>query len=164
VIHTAFIHDFADFAAAAQTDRRAVVRRARRSRLGGAAPTVGARQGRSRVRPAPISIARDKGVSAYVGDGSNRWAAEEGVPFRDIAEVIGRQLNLPVIAISREEADGHFGFLGPIVSLDTPALSTLTQKLLGWHPTQPRLIADLEEGRYFNDQLARLTIFNGEGC
>jgi nucleoside-diphosphate-sugar epimerase len=128
--------------------------------------------------PRLISIARDKGVSAYVGDGSNRWAAvhrldaahlfclaleaapagarlhgvaEEGVPFRDIAEVIGRHLNLPVTPISPEEADGHFGFLGPIVSLDTPASSTLTQKLLGWHPTQPGLIADLEEGHYFND-------------
>jgi nucleoside-diphosphate-sugar epimerase len=125
-----------------------------------------------------IGFARAKGVSAYVGDGSNRWAAvhrldaahlfrlaleaapagarlhaigDEGVPVRDIAEVIGRHLNLPVTAISPEEADGHFGWLGPIVSLDCPASNTLTQKQLDWHPVQPGLIPDLEQDHYFND-------------
>ena len=127
--------------------------------------------------PAVISIARAKGLSAYVGDGSNRWAAvhrldaarlfrlalenapagarlnavgDEGVPFRDIAEVIGRRLNLPVTAISREEADGHFGPLfGLFTSMDLAASSALTQQRFGWHPTHPGLIADLEEDHYF---------------
>jgi nucleoside-diphosphate-sugar epimerase len=127
--------------------------------------------------PRLIDIARAKGVSAYVGAGSNRWAAvhrldaahlfrlalesaqagarlhavgDEGVPFRDIAEVIGKHLNLPVTAISREEADGNFGWLALFASMDVPASSGLTQKLLGWHPVQPGLIADLEEGHYFS--------------
>jgi nucleoside-diphosphate-sugar epimerase len=128
--------------------------------------------------PSLIGIARAKGVSAYVGDGSNRWpgvhqldaahlfrlaletapagarlhgADEEGVPLRDIAGVIGRHLNVPVTGISREEADGHFTWLAHFVSIDNPTSNALTQKLLGWHPTQPGLIADLEEGHYFND-------------
>ena len=131
--------------------------------------------------PAVIGIARAKGLSAYVGDGSSRWAAvhrldaahlfrlaleaapagarlhavgDEGVPFRDIAGVIGRHLNLPVTAISREEAQGHFGSFANFVSLDVPASSVLTQKDLGWHPVQPGLIADLDEGHYFTDQPA----------
>jgi nucleoside-diphosphate-sugar epimerase len=123
-----------------------------------------------------IGVARPKGVSAHVGDGSNRWPAvhrldaahlfrlaleaapagarlhavgDEGVPVRDIADVIGRHVKLPVTAISRAEADRHFGWLAPFVSVDNPASSTLTQKQLGWHPTQAALIPDLEEGRYF---------------
>jgi len=128
--------------------------------------------------PRLISIARAKRVSAYVSDGSNRWPAvhrldaahlfrlaleaapagtrlhgvgEEGVPVRDIAEVIGRHLELPVTAIPPEEAYDHFGFLGPIFSLDCPASSTLTQKQLDWQPAQPALLPDLDEGHYFND-------------
>jgi hypothetical protein len=119
--------------------------------------------------PSLISIARAKGVSAFVGDGSNRWpavhrldaarlfrlaaeaapagsrrhgAGEEGVPFRDIAEPIGRHLNLPVVSISREEADAHFGFLSAFVSADNPTSSTQTQELLGWRPMHPALIPD----------------------
>ena len=126
--------------------------------------------------PALIGIARAKGVAAYVGDGSNRWAAvhrldaarlfrlalesapagtrlhaigDEGVPFRDIAAVIGRHLDLPVIAISREEADGHFGRFALFASMDVPASSTITQQRFGWHPVQPGLIADLDAGHYF---------------
>jgi nucleoside-diphosphate-sugar epimerase len=126
--------------------------------------------------PALIGIARAKGVSAYPGDGANRWPAvhrldaahlfrlaleaapagarlhgvdDEGVPFRDIAEVIGRHLKLPATAIPREEAGRHFGWLGPIVTVDHPASSTLTQKQLGWHPARPGLIPDLDEGHYF---------------
>jgi nucleoside-diphosphate-sugar epimerase len=128
--------------------------------------------------PALIGIARATGVSAYPGDGSNRWPAvhrldaahllrlaveaapagallhgvgDEGVPFRDIAEVIGRHLNLPVTAVSRDEAAGHFEWLAPFVLMDSPASSTLTQKRLGWHPAQPGLIPDLDEGHYFHD-------------
>jgi nucleoside-diphosphate-sugar epimerase len=129
--------------------------------------------------PRLVSIARDKGVSAFVGDGANRWPAvheldaahlyrlaleaapagsrlhgvgDEGVPLRDIAGVIGRHLNLPAGSISREEASAHFGFLGALVSLDNPTSSAKTQKLLGWRPTHPGLIPDLEEGHYFADR------------
>jgi nucleoside-diphosphate-sugar epimerase len=126
--------------------------------------------------PMLIDIARNKGVSGYPGDGSNRWPAvhrldaahlfrlavesapagarlhgvgEGGIPVREIAEVIGRRLGLPVVAIPPEEAAGHFGFLGAFFALDCPASSALTQQLLGWHPAQPGLIADLEQGHYF---------------
>jgi len=123
-----------------------------------------------------IDIARERGVSAFVGDGSNRWpavhrfdaatlfrlavesapagstlhgAAEEGVPLRDIAEVIGRRLDLPVVGIPAEEADAHFGFLSALVQLDNPTSSALTRESLGWRPTRPALLADLEAGHYF---------------
>jgi nucleoside-diphosphate-sugar epimerase len=123
-----------------------------------------------------IDIARDKGVSAYVGDGSNRWpgvhtldaarlyrlaveaapagtrlhgVADEGVPFRDIAAVIGRHLDLPVVSIPAEQAFEHFGFLAVFGSLDNPTSSALTQKVLDWHPEGPGLIEDLDAGHYF---------------
>jgi nucleoside-diphosphate-sugar epimerase len=126
--------------------------------------------------PQIIAVARAKGVSAYPGDGSNRWAAghrldaahlyrlaleeapggarlhaigDEGVPVRDIADAVGRYLKLPVAAIPREEAADHFGWLGHFFSMDLPASSTLTQKRLGWRPERPGLIEDLEEGHYF---------------
>jgi nucleoside-diphosphate-sugar epimerase len=128
--------------------------------------------------PALIGIARAKGLSAYVGDGSNRWSAvhrldaahlfrlaletapagtrlngvgDEGVPFRDIAEVIGRHLGLPVTGLSAEEAQDHFGLFALFASMDAPASSALTQKRFGWHPTHPGLIADLDEGHYFKE-------------
>jgi len=124
-----------------------------------------------------IAVAREKGVSAYVGDGTNRWAAahvldvarlyrlalekqeagaryhavaEEGIPARDIAEVIGRGLKVPVVSLSPEEAAAHFGWLGMFVGLDLTASSALTQERLGWHPTGPGMIADLEHMRYEN--------------
>jgi nucleoside-diphosphate-sugar epimerase len=127
--------------------------------------------------PTLIGIARDKGVSAYVGDGSNRWPAvhtldtahlfrlaleaapagsrlhgvgEEGVPFHDIADVIGAHLNLPVASISTEQAYAHFGFLGAFASLDNPTSSARTQELLGWRPEHPALIPDLKAGHYFS--------------
>ncbi|MEV6056157.1 hypothetical protein [Streptomyces sp. NPDC052107] len=123
-----------------------------------------------------IAIARAQGGSAYVDDGSQRWAAvhqldaarlfrlavesapagarlhavgDEGVPVRDIAEAIGRRLDLPVTGLSRDEADGHFGFLGAVLARDNPASSTQTRRLLGWQPAQPGLIADIEKGHYF---------------
>jgi nucleoside-diphosphate-sugar epimerase len=124
-----------------------------------------------------ITVAREKGVSAYVGDGINRWpavhvldaarlyrlalekaeagaryhaVAEEGVPVRDIAEVVGRGLKVPVVALSPEEAAGHFGWLGAFVGWDLPASSAQTQARLGWRPTGPGVIADLEQMRYFS--------------
>lgn len=126
--------------------------------------------------PRLINIARTKGLSAYIGDGSNRWTAvhrldaarlfrlaleaapagskldgvgDEAIPFRDIANVIGGHLNLPVVSITSEEATAHFGFLGPIAAIDIPRSSAQTQKLLGWKPMHPTLIADLEHGHYF---------------
>src|SRR5215475_9340968 len=119
-----------------------------------------------------IGIARDTGVSGYAGDGSSRWPAvhvldaahlfrlaveqapagsglhavgDEGVPTRDIAEVIGRHLNVPTASASAED----FGFLGPILSVDMPASSVQTRELLGWRPVQPGLIDDMEKGHYF---------------
>jgi nucleoside-diphosphate-sugar epimerase len=127
--------------------------------------------------PRLIAIAREKGVSAYIGDGANRWPAvhrldaaslyrlalekapagslldgvgDEGVPFRDIAEVIGRNLNLPLVSIAPEEASDHFGpFLGFVVARDIPRSSAATQELLGWRPVHPGLLADIEQ-HYFN--------------
>jgi nucleoside-diphosphate-sugar epimerase len=142
------------------------------------------------VRPAPsvhgkgdkgfvpilINIARDKGVSGYIGDGSNRWPAvhrldaaqlyvlglefapagsvlhaigEEGIPTREIAEVIGRKLDLPVASIDPEAAAEHFGWMGAFFGLDAPASSALTQELAGWRPTHVGLLEDLEQGHYF---------------
>jgi nucleoside-diphosphate-sugar epimerase len=131
--------------------------------------------------PRLIDIAREKGVSAYPGDGSNRWPAvhrfdaarlfrlalesapagarlhaicDEGVPVRDIAGTIGRHLSLPVTAIAPETAADHFGWLGVFFSLDVPASSALTRERLGWRPTQTGLLDDLEEGHYFHDRAA----------
>ena len=126
--------------------------------------------------PMIIRSAREKGVSAYVGDGLNRWpsvhrldaarlfrlalekgaaeawyhgVADEGVPFREIAEVIGRHLNVPVVAQSPEEAADHFGFLAPFAAIDCPASSAKTKEGLRWRPVQPGLIPDLDQGHYF---------------
>jgi nucleoside-diphosphate-sugar epimerase len=123
-----------------------------------------------------VGIAREKGVSGYIGDGRNRWTAvhrldsahlfrlaleqapagstlhavaEEGVPIRDIAEVIGRHLDLPVVSIAPEDAGEHFAWLAGFLAADSPASSALTRELLGWQPTQPELIADLDQGHYF---------------
>ena len=126
--------------------------------------------------PALIGIAREKGVSAYVGDGLNRWTAvhrldaahlyrlvlekgsaggryhgvaEESVPFRDIAGVIGRRLGVPVVSKTREEAANHFGWFALFAAMDAPASSQLTQERLGWRPKQPGLVSDLDHPRYF---------------
>jgi len=126
--------------------------------------------------PMLIDIARTKGVSAYPGDGANRWPAvhrldaahlfrlavesapagarlhgvgDEGVRVSEIAEVIGRHLKLPVTSVTGDQATEHFGFLAAFFAADLPASSAITQQMLGWHPVQPGLIADLEEGHYF---------------
>lgn len=229
VIHTAFVHDFSDYAAAGETDRHAV--EALGAALAGsgrpfvvtsgtavltpgrlgteedaadpdspAAPRVASEvaalalatrgvrvsvvrlppsvhgDGDHAFVPALIGIAREKGVSAYVGDGLNRWpavhrldaahlfrlalekgsagarfhgVADEGVPIRDIAGVIGRRLNVPLVATSPEEAADHFGWLAHFLSVDNPTSSTLTRERLGWRPTQPALIPDLDRAPYF---------------
>jgi nucleoside-diphosphate-sugar epimerase len=229
VIHTAFIHDFSNIAAAGETDRLAievlgaalagsgrpfVVTSATgllaQGRIGteedapdpssigahriaseGAALSLASRGVRvSVVRlppsvhgdgdhgfvPALIRIAREKGVSAYLGEGRNRWpavhrldaahlfrlalekgpagarfhgVADQGVPTRDIADVIGRRLSVPVVSKSLEQAAGHFAWLGRFFAVDIPASSTRTQEQLGWRPHQPGLLSDLERGHYF---------------
>ncbi|MEU1404615.1 SDR family oxidoreductase [Streptomyces sp. NPDC005728] len=139
------------------------------------APSVHGRGDHAFV-PRLIEIARAKGVSAYVGDGANRWTGvhrsdaarlyrlalesapagtrlhatdEEGVPFRDIAAVIGRHLDLPVVGVAAEQAEDHFGWLGRFAAADCPSSSALTRRLLGWEPQGPGLLADLDEGHYF---------------
>jgi len=229
VIHCAFIHDFSNYAASAEADRRAIEALGAElagsdrpfvvtSGSGGLAPgrlateedtvpaggfrfseEVGLSLASRGVRvsimrlptsvhgagdhgfvPRLISIAREKGVSAYPGDGSNRWPAvhridaahlyrlaleaapagsrlhpigDEGVPTRAIAEVIGRHLNLPVVSVPAEQAGEHFGWLGAFFALDIPVSSRLTQQRFGWQPTQPGLLADLEEGHYFTNEM-----------
>ena len=123
-----------------------------------------------------VGIARDKGVSGFIGDGSQRWTAvhrldaahlfrlalekaparsrlhavaDEGVPIRVIAEVIGRHLDVPVVSVPAGEASGHFGFLAGFLAADNPVSSTLTRELLGWQPAHPGLIEDLDKGHYF---------------
>jgi nucleoside-diphosphate-sugar epimerase len=131
--------------------------------------------------PRLITIAREKGVSAYPGDGSNRWPAvhrfdaarlfrlalesapagarlhaigDEGIPVREIAGAIGRHLALPVTGVAAENAVDHFGWLGAFFSLDVPASATLTRELLDWRATQPGLLDDLAQGHYFPDRAA----------
>ena len=122
-----------------------------------------------------VEVAREKGASGYVGDGSNRWPAvhrsdaarlvrlalekapagsvvhavdEEGVPARTIADAIGGQLGVPVVPVAPEAAAEHFGWIGAFFALDAPATSALTRELLGWTPTHPGLIEDLQAGQY----------------
>jgi nucleoside-diphosphate-sugar epimerase len=122
-----------------------------------------------------VEIAREKGVSGYIGEGHNRWpavhrldaarlfrlalekapagsavhgVAEEGVPARTIAEIVGRKLALPVASISPEAAGAHFGWIGRFFAMDQPASSALTRERMGWTPTHPSLVEDLEAGHY----------------
>ncbi len=227
VIHAAFIHDFSNYAASAETDRRAIealgkalagsgrplvvtsgtllVRRKssfatetdvadpnfpRKSEEAGLAFALqGVRVSALRLPPSVhgdgdhgfvpmlFAIAREKGVSAYVGDGLNHWpavhrldaarlyrmalekgivgaryhgVADQGVVFRDIARLIGQHLNVPLVSKSPEEAADHFGWMSrAFVSIDCPASSAQTQEQLGWRPTNPSLIADIKRPAYF---------------
>jgi nucleoside-diphosphate-sugar epimerase len=229
VIHTAFIHDFKDFNAAGETDRRAIEAMgealagsgkplittsgsallkhgqlgtendaadpaaAAQHRHASEALTVtlaerGVRSSLMRLPPSVhgegdhgfvsilIGIARAKGVSAYIGEGENRWPAvhrldaarlyrlvlehgaagkryhaigEQGVPTREIAAAIGKGLNLPVASVSAQEAPEHFGFLARFFGADCPASSAQTQQQLGWQPTGLGIIEDLSLPHYF---------------
>lgn len=140
------------------------------------APTVHGEGDKHGFISSLIGIARTKGVSAFVGDGANRWpavhrldaarlyrlalettpagtrlhgAGEEGIPFCEIAEAIGHQLKLPVVSITAADAGAHFSWLAPLVSIDNPTSSALSQQRLGWRPQGPGLIADIEQGHYF---------------
>ena len=124
--------------------------------------------------PTLIAFARAQGASAYVGDGLNRWpavhrldaavvyrlaleaagaryhaVAEAGIPFREIASVIGRRLNLPVASKTGEQAIEHFGWLAQFAAADLPASSERTRERLGWQPRQPGLLADVDQPCYF---------------
>ncbi len=230
VIHTAFIHDFANYGPAAETDRCAIetlgaalagsdrplivtsgtlvvapgrnateedpsnpnfprkseeaalalAERGVRASVLRLPPSVHGKDDHGFV-PRLIAIAREKGVSAYVDGGLNRWpavhrldaarlyrlalekgsagaryhgVADEGVPTREIAEVIGRHLNVPVVSKSRDEAAEHFGWIGLFFGMDGPASSTQTQERVGWRPVQPGLVADLEAAHYFEETAA----------
>ena len=123
-----------------------------------------------------VAIARQQGVAGYVGDGTNRWpavhrsdaarlarlavesapggsvlhaVAEEGVPFREIAEAMGRHLDIPTKSVAPEHAPEHFGFMAHFVALDSPVSATITRELLGWEPTGPSLLEDLEQDHYY---------------
>jgi len=229
VIHTAFIHDFSNYAPAAETDRRvieilgATLAGSNRSLVVTSGTLLLQRQGplaTEQDRPIPsfprkseqaaaamasrgvrvsvlrlppsvhgdgdhgfvpalIKLAHEKGNSAYVGDGLNRWPAvhqldaahlyrlalergsagasyhaigDKGVPFQDIAGVIGRRLHVPVVSKSPEQAADHFGWLAHFVGVDCPASSKLTEEKLEWQAKQPGLIADLERGTYFEPE------------
>jgi len=135
--------------------------------------------------PRLISIAQEKGVSAFIGDGLNCWPAvhrldaahlyrlvlekgsagstyhgiaDEGVPTREIAEAIGRGLNVPVVSKSYEAAADHFGWIARFFGIDGPASSALTQKRLGWRPVQPGLIADLNAEHYFEHAAGAVSV------
>jgi nucleoside-diphosphate-sugar epimerase len=225
VIHAGFIHDFANYAAAAETDRRAIETIGavlagsdrpfivtsgtaltapgrvatendaanstfpRKSEEAAASAAAGgARVSVLRLPPSVhgvgdhgfvpllIRLAREKGVSAYVGEGLNRWpavhrtdaarlyrlalekspmalryhaVADEGVPFREIAQVIGRRLNIRVVSKPPDEAADHFGWFAHFAALDCPASSAQTQEQLGWRPTQASLIPDIDQPGYF---------------
>jgi nucleoside-diphosphate-sugar epimerase len=232
VIHTAFIHDFANFKAVCEIEKRAI--EALGSALVGSERPLLITSGTALVTPSRlatendesvftpadfprvatehaaialaergvriswirlspsvhgegdhgfvpmlIQIARDKGVSAFVGDGLNRWTAvhrldaghlyrlalekgapgtryhavdEEGIAFRDIAAIIGSRLNIPVVSKSPQDAVDHFGWFVRFAQIDCPASSKLTQERLGWKPTQPGLLAELEHSaRYFQE-------------
>lgn len=126
--------------------------------------------------PILIGLAREKGVSAYIGDGSNRWGGvhrvdaahlyrlalekgsagsryhaieDEGVPFREVAKVIGKQLNIPVVSKTPDEAKEHFGWFAPFAGADFAASSQRTREILGWAPTQPGLLEDIDRPSYF---------------
>jgi len=224
VIHTAFIHDFSQYAKAAETDKAAIEAMGEvlkgtgkplvvtggilgLPKTNGVITEADAAPGTPRASEATamaladagvnasvirlppsvhdkgdkgfvpfiISMARKKGVAAYVGDGNNRWPAvhrldaahlfrlalekaakgsrynaigDEGIPVRELAEVIGKHLNLPVISVSTDKAADYFEWMGRFIAFDSPATGYKTRELLGWQPTHIGLIEDMQ-AHYF---------------
>jgi nucleoside-diphosphate-sugar epimerase len=184
VIHTAFIHDFARFKEVCEIDRRAIATEEAAAELAERGVRVASMRlppsvhgdGDHGFVPILIDLAREKGVSAYIGEGDNVWpavhrldaanlyrraletgaampryhaVADEGVPFREIATVIGKRLNLPVVSMTPEEAAAHFGWFAHFAAMNNLASSEKTRRLTGWQPTRPGLIADLDRPIYF---------------
>ena len=164
-----------DFPRASETAAAAVAARGVRASAVRLAPSTHG-DGDHGFVPHLIKLAREKGVAAYIGDGQNRWpgvhrhdaarlyrlaleqgvergpyhaVADEGGPFRAIAEVIGRRLGVPVVSKTSEEAAGHFGWCAGFAGMDIPSSSARTRSVLGWKPEQPGLLADLDQPHYF---------------
>jgi nucleoside-diphosphate-sugar epimerase len=221
VIHTAFIHDFSQFAASCHADKvaietlgaalagsgrplivtsgclgvateddspsSAIPRKSEETGLSMTSKGVRAMvmrlppsvhgDGDHGFVPALIRVAREKGFATYVGDGQNRWSAvhrldaarlyrlalekgepgarlhgvaDRGIPIKQIAEIIGRRLGVPAVSKSPDEAAALFGVIGHVLAMGGESSSARTQEILGWRPTQPGLVADLEGGRYFD--------------
>jgi nucleoside-diphosphate-sugar epimerase len=154
----------------------ALAERGVRSSVVRLAPSVHGSLDKHGFVPGLIGIARERGVAGYLGDGENRWpavhtldaatlyrlalekaepgtrlhaAADEGVPFREIAAAIGRGLDVPAESVAADDAPEAFSYMAPFVGLDNPTSSALTREWLGWTPTHASLIPDLDEGHYF---------------
>ena len=178
VLGTAIESDAVTVGSGAEAEKAvlALAERGVRSSVVRLPPTVHSSLDHHGFIPTLISMARANGSAAYVGDGANRWPAghtldaarlyrlalesapggnrlhavgDEGVPFREIAEAIGRNLGLPAVSIAPEEADERLGFLGGFAQLDNPTSNALTRRRLGWEPVEAGLLADLDEGHYF---------------
>jgi hypothetical protein len=152
VIHLAFKHDIAfsgDFQGAADADRRAI--EALGEALAGSDRPFVIASGTLGLAPGHVATARlfRLALESAPAGATLHAVADEGVPIRAIAEVIGRHLDIPAASVAADDAGEHFGWLGGFLAADSPASSALTRELTGWEPAQPGLIEDLDQGHYF---------------